>query len=74
MRASDRQPGRLEGFYLKFIIIKFVAIIICMGMLGGKEMGFRSLRFFGFFVSRRGDDRGGSVSGRVVRVSAHRCK
>ena len=35
VRAIDREPGRLERFYLKFIIIKFIAIIICMGMLLG---------------------------------------
>jgi hypothetical protein len=29
------QPGKFEAFYLRFIIIKFIAIIICLGMLTG---------------------------------------
>ena len=35
VRATDRESGRFERFYLKFVIIKFIAIIICFGMLVG---------------------------------------
>ena len=30
LRPYTAEPGRLERFYLKFVIIKFIAIIVCM--------------------------------------------
>lgn len=31
----DRAPGKLEGFYWRFMAVKVVAILVCCGMLGG---------------------------------------
>ena len=33
LRHYTLEPGRLERFYLKFVIVKFIAIAVCMGLL-----------------------------------------